>query len=317
MNLGLEGKVALVTGAGVGIGRVIALTLAKEGSNVAVNDLRPGSSTEERWLTAHDLFHTVGKSLEEVVGKEPVRIASSLEEVVGQKTVARIGRLTRAAAVVKECNQLGVKAIVAEADVTNPEEVADMVNRVIGELGKIDILINNAGGTYLSDFIDSTKERWDYIINLCLYGVLNCTKAVLPSMIDRGYGKIVSITSEAWKGADRGLSVYGAAKAGISSFTRTLALEVGRYGINVNAVSPGTTMVEHSIQAWRHREQTLGKEAADQKRQRQFGLHPLAQFYGRFGQPEDVANMVVFLCSDRAKWITGQSISVSGGYHMH
>jgi NAD(P)-dependent dehydrogenase (short-subunit alcohol dehydrogenase family) len=298
MDLGLKEKVALVTGAGAGIGRVIALTFAQEGANVAINDLPRGAAFERTWILSHGL----GEKLEDVLGKE---------------ATARIGTLTRAESVADECCKLGVKAIAAEADVTKPEEVNKMVERVIREFGRIDILVNNAGGAHIVDFINSTKEQWDYTINLCLYGVLNCCKAVVPLMIERRYGKIVNLLSDAWKGGDRGLSVYGAAKAGISSFTRTLAFEIGRYGINVNAVSPGGTTAEWFVQTRKRQEEEMGREAFEERFKRQLRLYPLGLFYGDLGKPEDVANVVVFLCSDKTRWVTGQSISVSGGYHMH
>ncbi len=298
MDLGLQGKVVVVAGAGAGIGRITALTFAQEGANVAINDLPPASDQEKRWVASKAL----GEKLEDVLGKD---------------TMERTGALTRAESVAAECRKMGVKAIHAYASVTDLEAVTEMIKKVVAEFGRIDILANCAGGADFSDFINSTKEQWDYTVQLCLYGVLNCCKAALPYMIEHKYGKIVNLLSDAWKGADRGLSVYGAAKAGISSFTRTLALEVGRFGINVNAVSPGATTVEWAEQMNRRQEEALGKEAFEKRRQAILKGYPLGRFYGDLGKPEDIANMVVFLCSERARWVTGQSISVSGGYHMH
>jgi len=298
MDLGLKDKVALITGAGAGNGRVIALTFAREGANVVINDLPSGTPEEREWITSHML----GDKLEDVLGKE---------------AISRVGTLTRAESTAEECRKLGVKAIVAEASVTNPDQVNAMVKKVIDEFGKIDILVNNAGGAKMADFINSTKEEWDFTIQLCLYGVLNCTKAVIPHMIERKYGKVVNILSDAWKGVDRGLSVYGAAKAGIGSLTRTCAFENGRYGINFNAVSLGGTEVEWLRQTAEKQEEAMGKEEAERRRQAQLRVYPLGRFYGSLGKPEDVANIVVFLSSDVARWVTGQTISVSGGYHMH
>jgi NAD(P)-dependent dehydrogenase (short-subunit alcohol dehydrogenase family) len=137
-------------------------------------------------------------------------------------------------------------------------------------------------------------------------------------MIERKYGKVCSLLSDAWKGADRTFAVYGATKAAISSCTRTLALENGRYGINFNCVSPGgTSGVEWTEQMQKVIAGDIGEEEATKRRQAMLRAYPLGQFYGSLGTPQDIANMTVFLCSDKARWVTGQSISVSGGYHMH
>ncbi len=298
MDLGLKGKVALITGAGSGNGRVMALTFAKEGANVAINDLPTNAPDAKKWIEAH----MMGDKLENVLGKE---------------AVARGGKLSLAESVAEECRKLGVKAIAAEASVTNPDQVNTMVKKVLDEFGQIDILVNNVGSAIASDFVDSTKEQWDFTIQLCLYGVLNCSRAVLPHMVERKYGKIVNIVSDAWKGVDRGLSVYGAAKAGISSITRTLALENGKNGINLNAVSLGGTEVEWMQQMQKKQEELLGKEEFERRRKAQLRLYPLARFYGSLGKPGDAANMTVLLSSDVTRWVTGQTISVSGGYHMH
>jgi NAD(P)-dependent dehydrogenase (short-subunit alcohol dehydrogenase family) len=284
MDLGLKGKVVLVTGAGAGMGRTIALTFAQEGANVAINDLPPGSAENKRWMEARS-----------------------------------VSEKAKAERVVQDCEKLGVKAITAYADVTDMKQVNEMVNAFIAELGQLDILVNNAGGG-VGDirFIDTTKEQWDITIALSLVSCLNCCKAVLPHMIERKWGKIVNLLSDAWKGADRRYAVYGATKAGVSSFTRTLALEVARYGINVNTVSPDwTDDVEWTIEAEKKRLDEIGEEAYEKRRQALMRLYPLSRFYGAFGTTEDIANMVVFVSSDRARWVTGQSISVTGGYHMH
>lgn len=209
--------------------------------------------------------------------------------------------------------------MLAYADVTDFAQTTEMVRAVIEQFGQLDILVNNVGGGWGDIlFVDSTKEQWDATINLSLASCLNCCKAVLPHMIERKYGKIVNLLSDAWKGADRGYAVYGATKAGVSSFTRTLALEIGRYGINVNAVSPGwTDDVEWTIEAEKKRLEEMGEEAYEKRRQAMMRLYPLSRFYGAFGTTEDLANMIVFLSSDNARWVTGQSVSVTGGYHMH
>ncbi|MBI2859145.1 MAG: SDR family oxidoreductase [Chloroflexi bacterium] len=297
MDLGLKGKVALVTGAGAGNGRAVCLALAREGAYVAVNDLPRDSASEKKWISARG-----GQKLEDVVGKE---------------FSARVGD-SRALSVANECRALGVKAIPAEADVTNLGDVERMVEKVVAEFGRVDILVNNAGASGgAEDLVNTNKEKWDFIINLCLYSVINCCKTVLPHMIKQRGGKIVNFLSETWKGADKGMAIYGAAKAGVSSLTRTAALEAAPYGINVNAVSPGTVTTEWMMQSRERQKQQMGEETFEARLKKKMALYPLTRAYGEVTSPEDIADLVVFLSSERAKWITGQSISISGGYHMH
>lgn len=297
MDLGLKGKVALVTGAGAGNGRSVCLALAGEGANVAVNDLPRDSTSEKNWISARG-----GKKLEDVVGRD---ISLKMGD-------------SRALSVANECRALGVKAIAAEADVTNFADVERMVQKTLDEFGRIDILVNNAGASGgAEDLIKISKEKCDFIINLCLYSVINCCKAVLPHMMSQKSGKIVNFLSETWKGADRGMSVYGAAKAGVSSMTRTVALEAAPYGINVNAISPGTVTTEWMMQSRERQREEMGEEAFEARLKKKLAQYPLTRAYGDVTRPEDIADLVVFLCSARAKWITGQSISISGGYHMH
>jgi 2-hydroxycyclohexanecarboxyl-CoA dehydrogenase len=300
MDLGLKDKVALCTGAGTGINRVIALTFAQEGANVAINDLPVRPDLDKKWM-------------------EAIRGGSTLEDAIGKEAVEKWHGLHRGEAVAEECRRLGVKSIFAPADVTDSEQVKAMVKRVIDELGKIDILVNGAGGDLLGagDFANTEKKQWEYAIDLCLYGMLNCTRAVLPHMIERRYGKVCSLLSDAWKGADRGQSVYGGCKAAISSISRTLAVENGRYGINFNCVSPGATDSEALQQMEKKRFAGKSPEEVERIRKAQLSMYALGRFYGSLGKREDLANMVVFMCSERARWVTGQTISVSGGYHMH
>ena len=186
----LEGKVAMVTGAGQGIGRAIALSLAKEGAGVVVNDINPET----------------------------------------------------AAGVADEIRAMGRRALAIKADVTQSKEVNEMVETALNEMGKIDILVNNAGGSArerVSEFKDSTEEVWDFIIGRNLKGQLNCTRAVINHMIERRSGKILNMASIAGVVGEAGLADYSAAKAGVIGFTKALAKEVGRYGINVNSVAPG------------------------------------------------------------------------------
>jgi len=263
MDLGLRGRVALVTGSGEGIGRRAILTFAEEGADVIVNDIVPSRA--------------------EHVGEE-----------------ARV---------------LGAKALVKIADVTNEDQVNRMVKEGLSEFGKIDILVNNAFVMDRKVFSKSTREDWDNPIHVCLYGALICTRAVIDHMIARQYGKIINLISDAARVGEASSPVYAAAKGGILSFSRSLAKEVGRYNINVNCVSPGATWTERRIREHqREWEEAFeeGRERIKRREEKQLRAYPL----GRLGEPEDVANLIVFLAGDRARHITGEVISVNGGYAM-
>ena len=174
------------------------------------------------------------------------------------------------------------------------------------ELGPVEALVNNAGWDVLARFVEGPPELWDRVIAVNLKGVLNATHAVLPGMIARGRGRIVSISSDAGRVGSSGEAVYSACKAGVIGFSKALAREVARAGITVNCVCPGPTETAllASVMAGEQGEKVL----AGMRR-----TIPL----GRLGQPEDVAPAVVYLLSDGAAYVTGQVLSVSGGLTMH
>lgn len=195
--------------------------------------------------------------------------------------------------------EYGVGAIAVETDVSSYDAVSEMVDVVMEEFGRIDSLVNNAGLGESKPFADTDPDSWDKTIGVCLYGTMNCTHAVLPHMSEQAEGgAIVNFASDSFKGNDPGLSIYGAAKAGNVSFTRTVAHEVGSDGIRVNCLSPGTTKTPATAD-WidEYEEQILESYALD-----------------RIGEPEDHADAVAFLCSDAAQWVTGEVLSVNGGY---
>ncbi len=208
--------------------------------------------------------------------------------------------LSTAEKVASEINTAGGKAIAVQVDVTDEVKVNEMVETVIAAFGHIDILVNNAGTAFHKFFTQTTQQDWDIDFNINLRGAVNCSKAVIQHMMDRRYGKIVSIASDAGKIGEPRLVTYSAAKAGIIAFSKALAKEAGRYGINVNTVSPGTIETPLSM--------GLLGDNVDQ----------VVKSYAirRLGKPEDVANAAVFLASDAASFITGQSLSVNGGYSM-
>jgi NAD(P)-dependent dehydrogenase (short-subunit alcohol dehydrogenase family) len=200
-----------------------------------------------------------------------------------------------------KCEALGVKALAVKCDVTSFEDARKMAERAIKECGQVDILVNDAAAWVTKLFVQTTPEDWKKEIDVCLYGVLNCTKAVIDHMIERNYGKIISIASDAGRVGEVRQPVYSGAKAGVMGFSKALAKEVGRYGINVNVVCPSMTETD-PVKA--------GFEADPSRREKVIKFYPMR----RIGQPEDIANTVTYLASDRAGWVTGQCWSVNGGY---
>jgi 2-hydroxycyclohexanecarboxyl-CoA dehydrogenase len=188
-------------------------------------------------------------------------------------------------------------------DITDAAEVAATVDAIAGALGPIDALVNNAGWDQLSPFLDTDEDLWDRIIDINLRGPIRMTKAVLPGMVERHGGRIVNISSDAGRVGSTGEAVYSACKAGIIGFSKTVAREVARYGITVNAICPGPTatpLLESMVGDHEKLIESLKR-----------GI-PL----GRLGAPDDVAGAVAFMVSDDAGFITGQTLSVSGGLTM-
>jgi NAD(P)-dependent dehydrogenase (short-subunit alcohol dehydrogenase family) len=208
--------------------------------------------------------------------------------------------LEEAKKVADEIRALGSRAIAVKVDVTKSAETNQMAKATLDEFGQIDILVNNAGGSAeaWSSFHESKEEVWDQVFALNLKGVFNCSWAVIRHMMDRRSGKIINIASIAGVTGLAKLVDYSAAKAGVIGFTKALAKEVGEYGINVNCVSPSATESERIA---------LRLSEEDKEQQRKMTL------VGRLGKPEDVANMVAFLVSDEASFITGQNYLVCGG----
>ena len=241
----LKDKIAIVTGAGHGIGKGIALALARSQANVVVTDLS-------------DEIFNVGKEIESV----------------------------------------GSRAFPVKCDVTDLKEAQTIEKEIVDKYERIDILVNNAGIYPQKPFLEMTTEEWNKVLSVNLNGVYHCTKAVAPKMVQQKYGKIINIASIA--GAVVGylnLAHYSASKAAVAGFTKSLALEMAPYGINVNAIAPGAIDVG-SIPA--------GSEIFNQV----VKTIPI----GRMGLPSDIANLAVFLASDESNYITGQCIVCDGGY---
>ena len=203
----------------------------------------------------------------------------------------------------RELRAAGAEASGLTADIVDPSAVASAVASFEAEAGPVEALINNAGWDVAGDFVDSDPAIWRKVIDINLYGPLNVTRAVLPGMIERGSGRVVSLASDAGRVGSSGEAVYAACKGGIIAFSKSVAREVARHGITLNVVSPGPS--DTPLFA---RFDESGKLAAALER-----AIPMR----RLGQPEDYPGLIAFLISDDASFITGQTVSVSGGLTMH
>ncbi len=198
---------------------------------------------------------------------------------------------------VGEVKKLGCKAIAVIADITKSDQVKEMVKKALDEFVRIDILVNNAGGcTPPKPFMDMTEKEWEFDINVNLMGVLHCTRAVLPGMIEQKYGKVISLISGAGLNGGAMTAVYSAAKGGIYSFSMAIAKEMAPHGINVNCVSPGPAITGFARNAPPGMLEEFAKSI------------PI----GRLTEQQDVANAVAFLASDISVDVVGQALIVTG-----
>jgi NAD(P)-dependent dehydrogenase (short-subunit alcohol dehydrogenase family) len=210
-------------------------------------------------------------------------------------------QVEKAEQVAEQVRSRGVRAMAMEIDVRSLEQAEAMVAKTLSEFGRVDILDNVAGVAVPGLFQNSKPEQWQREIDVCLYGVMNCCKSVIQPMMEQNHGRIVNVASDAGKAGEKIMVSYSAAKAGIMGFSRSLAKEMGRHWIAVNVVCPGTTKGTGMT--------ALLNEELEQKWVKSYAFR-------RLGQPDDSARMIVFLSSKAADWITGQAISVNGGYFM-
>jgi NAD(P)-dependent dehydrogenase (short-subunit alcohol dehydrogenase family) len=274
----LEGRVALITGASRGIGRAIALELARAGARVALN-YRTGES-EARSLQAQISSFRAGADNERVHG----RVGQARSGSTAQTDVA---------------DSVAGEAMLLKADVASPDEARDLVRRVIEQWGRLDILVNNAGINRDRVLRKMTDEEWEVVIATNLNSAFYVSSAAVPAMIEQKYGRIVNISSVSGQSGNIGQANFAAAKAGRSAFTKSVAQEVARYNITVNAVCPGFTATDMLV--------SVPENILEQIR----GKIPL----GRFAEPVEVAKAVRFLVAE-GDYITGQQLNVNGGIYM-
>ena len=249
MDLNLQGKIALVTGATSGVGSEVALCLASEGATVAVN------------------YRSASDEAEALVGE----IAAK-----------------------------GGKAKAYSADVADLAAVQAMVGDIVKDFGGLNILINNAGLAIRKRFMETKPEDWRRQIDACLYGAIHCCYAAAPHLDAGKNGRIVSVIGDSSRVGESGLAIVAAARAGVVALMKSLAREFARSGTTANTVSLGLVETPHD------------KEWVDANREKLAQLYPLR----RLGLPGDVAPMVALLASPHGGWITGQVLSISGGYSM-
>jgi len=231
----------------------------------------------------------------------------------GAKVVVPDLNLTAAQATADVIKKNGGDALGIQMDVTQKSQIHVMVEQVLKVYGTIDILVNNAGIDIKGLVVELPEETWDKIININLKGVFLCTQAVLPTMIENKYGRIVTISSMAGKTGEAFTSPYCASKWGVIGFTQSLALEVGKHNITANCVCPGP--VETELIGTSVAQAAALKGMEPDEFFKAFFLDPTP--LGRIAKPLDIARAVAFLASDEAEFITGSTLNVSGGREMH
>lgn len=259
MDLGMKGRVAVITGGVQGIGLEVAHELAREGV---------------------------------------ILVLADINEAAGKEAAAAL--------------TLSTQVEFISTDITQPDSVKNMVDKVIQQFGTIEYFVNCAAVLDDKTFEESGPEDWKRMLDVCLMGPMLCLHHILPVMKSRGFGRVVCFSSDSARIGQARLSYYAAAKAGVTALIKSIAQEVGPTGITANIVSPGATNTPLRMK----REAALQAQMGEEKYQRRVKtvqkMYPLR----RIGEPTDIAPMVAFLLSDHASWVTGQVISINGGFSM-
>jgi len=241
----------------------------------------------------------IGRTTAIAFGREGARVAVN---DLNEANIAETIRLVQEA---------GGQAMAARYDITDLAAAREMAAAVEKNWGRIDVLVNNAALLINHDpFLETDPVACDKEIKVILYGTMNCARAVVPGMIARNYGKVVNIVTDAARVGQERQCNYSSAKGGVISFTKSFAKEVGRNNINVNAVSPGATNSPMRLEMLRQLTEKIGEAKAAEREEKVKRLYALR----RIGEPEDIANTVVFLSSEAGRHITGQILSVNGGF---
>ena len=257
MELGLSGKISIVTGGSKGIGRTTALALAQEGSDVAI-------------------------------------CARGMEDLEAAATEIRA--------------QTGRKVLAVRADMSDPDDIKNLVSSTVAELGGVDILINNAVNSVAAPFMELADEDWLNHINVKVMGYVRCARAAIPHMISRGGGRIINIGGMAARSANSLTNSNGVTNSAVSNIAKNLSDQVAKDGILVNCIHPGTTRTPRMDMMLNRQARDANVSVEEAERQAVAGI-PI----GRMVEPEDIADLVLFLVSARASAITGQTIAVEGG----
>jgi NAD(P)-dependent dehydrogenase (short-subunit alcohol dehydrogenase family) len=261
VELGFDGKTALITGGARGIGYAAAEIFAKGGAKVVLVDIN------------------------------------------GERASASAQRLAKSS---------GRDVIGIRADVSREAEVAAMAEEAKRQLGPVDIFVSSAAISDDKLFLDSKPADWRRMIDICLYGPMLLMHALIPEMVSRRYGRIVCLASDSARLGQARLSYYAAAKAGVIALAKSVAQEVGKSGVTINTVSPGATNTELRQERENGLRAQIGEEKYARRVQSVLKLYPT----GRLGEPDDIAAAIAFLASEEAGWITGQVLSVNGGFAM-
>ena len=243
----------------------------------------------------------IGRAIVHAFAAEGCNIAiADIDQAQGEKVVG-------------EVTGTGAQVIVVRTDVSDHEQVEAMVSRTIREYGGVDVLVNNVGWTVDRLFMEKPREEWEREVRLNLWSPINCIRAVLPNMIENQSGSIVSISSDAGRMGEFREAVYSACKGGVIALSKAVAREMGRYGIRLNVVCPGLTVPQSDEEMgqdsmWLQMRDIFTDDVLERVK-RGYALR-------RLGTADELAKSVVFLSSDAASFVTGQTLSVSGGYTM-
>ena len=273
IEIDLSGRVAIVTGGSRGLGRADALTLARAGADVVIADILVESDAQSEETDSYGVL----------------------------ATVARTQGLVFSEATAQEIQGMGRRSAAIKCDVTDREQVTAMVERVVAEFGRVDILVNNAATLdHVGQFHDQRPELWERDLRVNVTGAFNVAQAVWPHMKEQKWGRVINMASVAGTLGGFGQASYSTTKAAVIGLTKTLAMEGGKHGITANAIVPGIIGTEAFHFGNAEMNERIAKRTV----------------FKRPGEPQDIANAIAFLCSDLAAYITGIELNVSGGIEL-